>query len=141
MNVDSINKFVFGVKGLELWNNMACWILREDQNADSGLTVYSLGGLSASNMPRGTISTLGTPPGLPIRTTNGIQFSGIKVDGNNWPQNYITTQPFAFKTSSTFFCVINYDFAGLSTDVSSVTPVILSVLPTGVMLNTNFQEE
>ena len=60
MNVDSINKFVFGVKGLELWNNMACWILREDQNKDSGTIVYSLGGLSAINMPHATLKTAGT---------------------------------------------------------------------------------
>jgi len=31
MNVDSINKFVFGVKGLELWDNMACWVLSAGQ--------------------------------------------------------------------------------------------------------------
>jgi hypothetical protein len=138
MNVDSINKFVFGVKGLELWNNMACWALSAGQNKDTGITVYALGGLSASNMPHGTMATLGTPPGLPIRTTNGIQFSGIKINNDSWPQNYITTQTFAFKTSSTFFSVINFDFAGLSTDVSSANPVILSVLPTGGDANYQF---
>lgn len=40
-----INAFVKGVKALGLWNNMVCWPSRSAQNAGSGNTVYSLGGL------------------------------------------------------------------------------------------------
>lgn len=140
MTVDPINKFVFGVKGLELWNNMACWILREDQNKDSGVTVYALGGLSASNMPHGTMETLGTPPGLPIRTTDGIQFSGTQINQQNWPQNYITTGSFTFNGSCTLYSVINLDFAGSGTysyleSAAAVfnLPVIMNIRPS----NTN----
>ena len=40
-----INAFVVGVKALGLWSNMVCWPSRSAQNAGSGNTVYSLGGL------------------------------------------------------------------------------------------------
>jgi hypothetical protein len=40
-----INAFVVGVKGLGLYNNMVCWPLRSSQNAGTGTTAYSLGGL------------------------------------------------------------------------------------------------
>lgn len=136
MTVDPINKFVFGIKGLELWNNMACWILREDQNKDTGVTVYSLGGLSASNMPHGTLGTTGAPIGLPIRTTNGVQFTGIQINQENWPQNYITTGSFTFNLSCTLYSVINLDFAGsgtysyvLTAEAVAVNPVIMNIFP------------
>lgn len=44
-----INAFVKGVKELGLWNNMVCWPSRSAQNAGSGNTVYSLGGLGTFN--------------------------------------------------------------------------------------------
>lgn len=52
-SISAIDIFVKGVKALGLWNNMVCWPLRASQNAGSGLTVYSLGGLGSHN---GTIS-------------------------------------------------------------------------------------
>ena len=44
-----INAFVKGVKDLGLYNNMVCWPLRSAQNAGSGTTAYSLGGLGIYN--------------------------------------------------------------------------------------------
>jgi hypothetical protein len=41
----AINAFVRGVKSLGLWNSMVCWPLRSSQNAGTGTTAYSLGGL------------------------------------------------------------------------------------------------
>ena len=41
----AINAFVRGVKDLGLWDNMVCWPLRSAQNAGTGTTAYSLGGL------------------------------------------------------------------------------------------------
>jgi hypothetical protein len=41
----AINAFVRGVKALGLWNSMVCWPLRSSQNAGTGTTAYSLGGL------------------------------------------------------------------------------------------------
>jgi len=44
-----INDFVIGIKGLGLYNSMVCWPLRSAQNAGTGLTAYSLGGLTTAN--------------------------------------------------------------------------------------------
>ena len=64
-----INAFVIGVKDLGLYNNMVCWPLRSSQNAGTGTTAYSLGGLGTYN---GTL-------------TNGPTWgvSGVVFDGSN----------------------------------------------------------
>ena len=46
---DQISRFVKGIKKLGLWNNMVCWPLRSSQNAGTGTTAYSMGGLQSSN--------------------------------------------------------------------------------------------
>lgn len=48
-DVAALSAFVKGVKELGLWNNMVCWPLRSSQNAGTGTTVYSLGGLGTFN--------------------------------------------------------------------------------------------
>jgi hypothetical protein len=60
-----INDFVVGVKALDLWNDMVCWPLRSTQNAGSGTTAYSLGGLGTFN---------GTLVNSPTWGTDGITF-------------------------------------------------------------------
>jgi hypothetical protein len=64
-----INSFVVGVKALGLYNNMVCWPLRSTQNAGTGLTAYSLGGLGTFN---GTLSS----PNGPTWGASGITFDG-----------------------------------------------------------------
>ena len=44
-----INAFVKGIKDLGLYNSMVCWPLRSTQNAGTGATAYSLGGLTTVN--------------------------------------------------------------------------------------------
>jgi len=44
-----INAFVKGIKELSLYNNMVCWPSRSAQNAGTGNTIYSLGGLGTFN--------------------------------------------------------------------------------------------
>lgn len=44
-----INHFVKAIKRLGLWNSMVCWPLRSSQNAGTGTTAYSLGGLGTYN--------------------------------------------------------------------------------------------
>ena len=44
-----ISRFVTGVKDLGLWSSMVCWPLRSTQNAGTGTTAYSLGGLGSYN--------------------------------------------------------------------------------------------
>jgi hypothetical protein len=63
-----INNFVKGIKSLGLWNSMVCWPLRSSQNAGSGLTARSLGGLGNFD---GTLAG-GT---LPSWTANGLSLA------------------------------------------------------------------
>jgi hypothetical protein len=48
-DVWNIQQFVKGVKDLGLWDDMVCWPLRSSQNAGTGTTAYSLGGLGTYN--------------------------------------------------------------------------------------------
>lgn len=45
----AVSDFVRGVKALGLWSSMVCWPLRSSQNAGTGTTAYSLGGLGTYN--------------------------------------------------------------------------------------------
>ena len=63
-----LNQFVISIKKMGLWYNMVCWPLRANQNAGTGLTAYSLGGLGTYN---------GTLTNGPIWANNGIIFDGI----------------------------------------------------------------
>jgi hypothetical protein len=85
-----INAFVKGVKDLGLYNEMVCWLLRSSQNAGTGTTAYSLGGL---------ITTNGTLTNGPTWGTNGVTF-----DGTN---DYITI-PFSSKSSYS-----NFNYGGV----------------------------
>ena len=61
-----INSFVKGIKDLGLYNNMVCWPLRSSQNAGTGTTAYSLGGLGTFN---------GTLVNSPSWGVDGITFT------------------------------------------------------------------
>ena len=61
-----INDFVKGVKSLGFYNNMVCWPLRSSQNAGTGTTAYSLGGLGTFN---------GTLVNSPSWGVDGITFT------------------------------------------------------------------
>lgn len=50
-----ISRFVTGIKDLGLWSSMVCWPLRSSQNAGTGTTAYSLGGLGTFN---GTMTSI-----------------------------------------------------------------------------------
>ena len=63
-----LNQFVISIKKMKLWYNMVCWPLRANQNAGTGLTAYSFGGLTRPN---------GTLTNGPIWANNGIIFDGI----------------------------------------------------------------
>jgi hypothetical protein len=63
-----ISRFVTGVKDLGLWSSMVCWPLRSSQNAGTGTTAYSLGGLGTFN---------GTLVNGPTWGTDGVVFDGV----------------------------------------------------------------
>ena len=64
-DVPALSAFVKGVKELGLWDDMVCWPLRSSQNAGTGTTAYSLGGLGA--------------------------FDGTLVNGPTWGADGLTT--------------------------------------------------
>jgi hypothetical protein len=63
-----INHFVKGIKKLNLYSSMVCWPLRSTQNAGTGSTAYSLGGLGTYN---------GTLVNGPTWGADGVNFNGI----------------------------------------------------------------
>jgi hypothetical protein len=81
-----INAFVKGTKDLGLWNSMVCWPLRSTQNAGTGTTAYSLGGLGTFN---------GTLTNGPTWGTDGVNMIGS-------PTPSITTSAFANQPDSIF---------------------------------------
>jgi hypothetical protein len=85
-DVAALSAFVKGVKELGLWSNMVCWPLRSTQNAGTGTTAYSLGGLGTFN---GTL-------------TNGPTWEadGVTFDGTN---DYINAPSVNFSASFTLF--------------------------------------
>jgi hypothetical protein len=67
-DVAALSAFVKGVKELGLWNSMVCWPLRSSQNAGTGTTAYSLGGLGTFN---------GTLANGPTWGSDGITTDGV----------------------------------------------------------------
>ena len=71
-----ISRFVTGIKDLGLWSSMVCWPLRSSQNAGTGTTAYSLGGLGSYN---------GTLTGGPTWGDDGITFTSGSSQRINVP--------------------------------------------------------
>jgi hypothetical protein len=71
-----ISRFVTGIKDLGLWSSMVCWPLRSSQNAGTGTTAYSLGGLGTYN---------GTLTGGPTWGDDGITFTSGSSQRINVP--------------------------------------------------------
>jgi hypothetical protein len=71
-----ISAFVIGIKDLGLYNSMACWPLRSAQNAGTGATAYSLGGLGIYD---------GTLVNSPSWTTDGIDHTAASSQRTSFP--------------------------------------------------------
>jgi hypothetical protein len=69
---EGIDQFVKGVKNLGLYNSMVCWPLRSTQNAGTGTTAYSLGGLGTFNGTLVNGPTWGVD-GLTNSATGGVR--------------------------------------------------------------------
>ncbi len=83
-----VNYFVRGIKRLGLWSSMVCWPLRSTQNAGTGSTAYSLGGLGTYN---------GTLVNGPTWGTDGIAFVRTST------QHITTTLALSGTQNCTFF--------------------------------------
>jgi hypothetical protein len=78
-----ISRFVTGVKDLGLWSSMVCWPLRSSQNAGTGTTAYSLGGLGTYNGTLANAPTWGVD-GITFSPTNScLQFSYFLPTGSH----------------------------------------------------------
>jgi hypothetical protein len=66
----ALNFFVKGIKRLGLWDDMVCWPLRSSQNAGTGSTAYSLGGLGTFN---------GTLVNGPTWGADGVNFNAASA--------------------------------------------------------------
>jgi hypothetical protein len=66
----AINHFVKGIKRLGLWDDMVCWPLRSAQNAGTGSTAYSLGGLGVYD---------GTLVNGPTWGADGVNFNVVNA--------------------------------------------------------------
>lgn len=77
-----INDFVVGIKDLGLWNSMVSWPLRSSQNAGTGTTAYSLGGLGTYN---------GTLVNSPTWQADGIRLTSASSQRISLPNNSFGT--------------------------------------------------
>lgn len=95
-DVEGIDQFVKGVKNLGLWDNMVCWPLRSTQNAGTGTTAYSLGGLGTYN---------GTLVNSPAWDTDGIIKTAdnqiINISGTNSALRNALSLFVCFKSTAT----------------------------------------
>lgn len=98
-----VSRFVTGIKDLGFWSNMVCWPLRSSQNAGTGTTAYSLGGLGTFN---------GTLTNGPTWGADGIVFTRTS-------SNYINIPTFTSSPSSYLFGVV-FNPVGSGADASSV---------------------
>jgi len=100
-----INHFVKGVRGLGLWDSMICWPLRSTQNAGTGVTAYSLGGLATSN---------GTLVNTPTWTADGVEFTDESDD-------HIATGYTPAKEDHLFFAVMEANPQGTENNAIAST--------------------
>lgn len=78
----AINHFVKAVKRLGLWSSMVCWPLRSTQNAGTGSTAYSLGGLGTYNGTLVNGPTWGADGVTGVSTSSAITTSLALTTGN-----------------------------------------------------------
>lgn len=82
-----IYEFSRGVNNLGLWDSMVCWPLRSSQNAATGNTMFSLGGLGISN---------GTMVNNPTRGADGMVFDAASSQEINIGNALnFTSEPFS----------------------------------------------
>jgi hypothetical protein len=105
----AVNYFVKGIKRLGLWSSMVCWPLRSTQNAGTGSTAYSLGGLGTYN---------GTLVNGPTWGADGIAFVRTST------QHITTTLALSGTQNCTFFA------ANSTTDDGGGSGGIISLMGT-----------
>jgi hypothetical protein len=108
-DIQAIDGFVKGVKALGLWDSMVAWPLRSSQNAGTGTTAYSLGGLGTFN---------GTLTNGPTWGTDGITFDGSNdyiitpLEANDYPNGLSELVVFNAPTNTANFSMFFGDEFG-----------------------------
>ena len=112
----ALNFFVKGIKRLGLWEDMVCWPLRSAQNAGTGSTAYSLGGLGTYN---GTLVNGPTWGADGITSADGVSTPHINTSGRNRTSYsnrsiLIIAKPTGDSLDDSFFGTSNYglEYAG-----------------------------
>jgi hypothetical protein len=113
-----IRDFAAGVNNLGLWNSMVCWPLRSTQNAGTGTTAYSLGGL-------GTFD--GTLVNGPVWDSAGLDFDGsndrVTLPNGSFGMGNAATSIFAIvknETNAIRMCVLSQGNNNSSVDAFSL---------------------
>jgi hypothetical protein len=109
-----IRDFAAGVNALGLWNSMVCWPLRSSQNAGTGTTAYSLGGLGTFN---------GTLVNGPVWGADGVTADNANEEIRlpDEPSIYnARSGMFVFSTTAT----ANQSLLEIQTGVGSFYPVL-----------------
>jgi hypothetical protein len=119
----AINFFVKGIKNLGLYDDMVCWPLRSAQNAGTGSTAYSLGGLGTYN---------GTLVNGPTWGADGVAFIRTST------QHITTTLALSGSQNATFFASNSTDddgggSGGLIAIMGARPPDITTPTPTRVV--------
>jgi hypothetical protein len=104
-DIANLSAFVTGVKDLGLWDSMVCWPLRSSQNAGTGTTAYSLGGLGTYN---------GTLVNGPTWGVDGVEFTDESTD-------HIATGYTPAKEDHLFFAVMEANPQGTNFNVIAST--------------------
>jgi hypothetical protein len=105
-----INHFVKGIKKLGLYSSMVCWPLRSSQNAGTGSTAYSLGGLGTYN---GTLVNGPTWGADGVTSAGGVSTPHINTSGRNRTSYtnrsiLIIVKPTGDSIDDSFFGTSNY---------------------------------
>jgi hypothetical protein len=103
-----LNEFVRGIKSLGLYTSMVCWPLRSTQNAGTGTTAFSLGGLGTFN---------GTLVNGPTWGADGVVFTNA------------SSQRLTFGSSQIILGNSDYSVFGAAklTNVSAINLVVISM--------------
>jgi hypothetical protein len=88
----NLYKFIKGCVDLGVWNNIVCWPMRLGQNAVTGNTVYSLGGLGIYN---------GTINGTILKTLSGNLYAANALITTTFNIGYSATTCGYFGTAPT----------------------------------------
>jgi hypothetical protein len=118
----AINHFVKGIKRLGLWDDMVCWPLRSAQNAGTGSTAYSLGGLGTYN---------GTLVNSPTWTADGMEFTDDSTD-------YISTGFAPISEDHLFFAVMQANPQGTQFNAIASTRTVSPAAAGGYTYSQNW---